>query len=103
MPLFMACQSDADRMAHFCLDFEKAVNVSEDCAVMAEAVSRHLDAPQPKLRDRYLCEEGTACLPCREAVRRMLKLCGTSDTLRPVLDRMHFSSALQKLSTAAEP
>ena len=90
-----SCRSDADRMAEFCLNYETAVK-TEDCAEMAANMNQLLAEPQPRLRDTSVCEETTACLPCRNAVREMLKKCGQDEAVLEIMkNQMHFSTALR--------
>ncbi|MBO7536009.1 MAG: hypothetical protein J6T34_02550, partial [Bacilli bacterium] len=49
-----------------------------------------LAEPQPRLRDPSICEESTACLPCRVAVREMLKKCGQDEEVSAMMkQKMH--------------
>ncbi len=70
---------------------------------MANRVGKLLDPPQPMLKERDICSNTTACLPCRSAVREMLARCGTEDEMKPVLHRMHFSKSLRSLSDTEKP
>ena len=89
------CRSDADRMAEFCLGFEQAVK-TENCQEMAKNMDVLLAEPQPRLRDPSICEESTACLPCRVAVREMLKKCGQDEEVSAMMkQKMHFSTLLK--------
>ena len=89
------CRSDADHMAEFCLNFEQAVK-TDDCQEMAKNMDILLAEPQPRLRDNAICEDTTACLPCRVAVREMLKKCGQNEAVSNVMKQnMHFSTLLR--------
>ena len=94
--VFTGCRSDADQMAEFCLNYEAAVR-TEDCTEMASNMRILLAEPQPRLRDTSVCEKTTACLPCRAAVREMLKKCGHDEAVSEIMKtRMHFSTALRE-------
>lgn len=92
---FVGCRSDADKMAEFCLNFENAVNRSEDCAQMASLIQKELDKTVV-LYDTTLCETTTACLPCKKASRRLLSECSHADEMQPVFKQMNFSKALSR-------
>ena len=89
------CRSDADRMAEFCLSFDSAVDAATDCADLAGRVDALISSDMPRFRRDDVCSTSTACLPCRQAVRKMLVQCGYDEALRPVLDKMHFSRTLR--------
>ena len=88
------CRSDADLMAEFCLDLAEA-SKTESCTEMADRMNQILDRQQPRLRDTSICTDTTACMPCRVGVREMLKRCGYDEAMKPVLQKMHFSSSLR--------
>lgn len=94
--MLMGCRSDADRMAEFCLNFDDAVKNAQSCEEMSANVDGLLKKNQPRLRERSICLDGTACLPCKQAVRIMLGECGNDPVLRPVLDEMNFSRTLRE-------
>ena len=100
MLLFSGCRSEADKMAEFCLQYAQIVETHTDCRHLASAMTAFIEAPHPKLRDGKVCENSTACLPCRKAARDMLKSCGYAPEMRSVLDKMQFSDALRE---AAKP
>ncbi len=90
------CRSDADQMAEFCLNYEKVIH-TDDCDEMAKRLDQLLAEPQPRLRDNSVCEETTACLPCRVAVREMLKKCGQNQAVSDIMkQKMHFSTMLRE-------
>lgn len=105
-PLFLACllalilcsgcRSEADKMAEFCLNFDAEVKASSDCRDMANRLDRLLAPPQPQLKNRNICSDTTACLPCKSAAREMLKQCGYDSDMKPILAKMHFSNTLRK-------
>jgi hypothetical protein len=83
-------------MAEFCLNYEKAVKEAANCKDMADRLDALLSPPQPRLNDRRLCADTTACLPCRVAANEMLKQCGYDEEMRPIFERMHFSKSLRE-------
>ena len=93
----LGCRSDADKMAEFCLQFEAAIEKTDDCNAMSDALKAVIDQ-RIIIYDSKLCESTTACLPCLEGTRKLLSMCGTDPSMRPVLDRMHFSHILQDTS-----
>ncbi len=95
------CRSDADKMAEFCLNFEAAVNTSQDCGSMAQALGNVLDQGSV-LYDTQICADTTACLPCRKASLTLLGQCGQDSQMRPILDKMNFSDALRKQDDAPD-
>lgn len=103
VPCLSGCQSDADRMAEFCLGFVKAAEDARgDCAQMAQSIQNLIGENNATIRQTDVCQTTTACLPCRKAVRLMLSQCGTDKDFRPVLDNFHFSDTLRKSADAAE-
>ena len=97
----LGCRSDADKMAEFCLNFEKAVATSKTCQAMSQAVGNELDK-RVVLYDTQLCRTTTACLPCKKASRDLLGRCGQDSDTRPVLERMNFSDTLRKSAQEAQ-
>lgn len=92
-----ACRSDADRMAQFCLDFERAVDLSNgDCSIMAQEIYKQIDSHSTKLRQTDVCLKTTACRPCRNAVRTMLAQCGYDDDFKPVIEQFQISDTLRR-------
>ena len=90
-----SCRTEADKMAEFCLSFEQITQNTEDCTQMATQLDTFLQSPHPKLKDDQICANSTACLPCRQAVRKLLQTCGHAPEMRPVLDKMTFSKTLR--------
>ena len=102
LTIMMGCRSEADRLTEFCIHFDKEVQASSDCHDMSMRLGELLSPPQPHFRDTDLCEDTEACLPCRKAVREMLKQCGYDPELRPILDQMTFSKTLRKQMVSEE-
>ncbi len=102
LTIVTGCRSEADRLTEFCIHFDQEVQASQDCHEMASRLGELLSPPQPHFRDMDLCEDTKACLPCKKAVRDMLRQCGYDPELRPVLDRMTFSKTLRKQMVSEE-
>jgi hypothetical protein len=96
MLISSGCRSEADQMAEFCLSFAQITETHTDCPEIAKQMTVFLNASHPKLKDDQICAQTTACLPCREAAKKLLQSCGHAPEMRPVLDRMHFSKSLRE-------
>lgn len=100
--LTLGCRSEADRMAEFCIRFDAEVRDASDCRDMSLRLAQLLSPPQPQLRDTDICTDTRACVPCRNAVRDMLKRCGYDPEMKPILDQMTFSNTLRKQMISEE-
>ena len=93
----VACRSDADRMAQFCLDLDRAVESAQgNCAQMAQNIRSQIDGHSETLSRLDVCKKTTACRPCRKAVTQMLARCGYDDEFSPIVQRFHFSDSLRQ-------
>jgi hypothetical protein len=93
-----ACSSESERVARYCIRWEEAVSSASNCPQMATNLRAFARSWQAYVWSDVgeICEQTTACLPCKEAAREMLVRCGQSIELADVIEEFKVSTTLRR-------